>query len=146
MKRKGKRLFKKSEWDDFSRGEGDPGETQNLWAILMNRLAQGLSVSEACRQVDIHRSRYYRMREDSSKNRPPLTVTSLLRGRVLELALEFPEWGCDRITYSLRLEGQAISSPSVQKILISEKLGKRKEREMAALHREEIKKPPIKEA
>lgn len=44
--------------------------------------------------------------------------------RVCELALEFPEWGCDRIAYYLALKTFPISGPTVQRILTSQGLSK----------------------
>jgi hypothetical protein len=43
--------------------------------------------------------------------------------RVRELALAYPEWGCDRIAYYLVLKGLSISGPTVQRILSSQGLG-----------------------
>ncbi len=43
--------------------------------------------------------------------------------RVRELALAYPEWGCDRIAYYLVLKGLSISGPTVQRILTSQGLG-----------------------
>ncbi len=37
--------------------------------------------------------------------------------RVKELALAYPDWGCDRIAYYLVLKSLPISGPTVQRIL-----------------------------
>lgn len=48
---------------------------------------------------------------------------------ILQITLERPSWGCDRIAYYLALSGIKASSPTVQKILITHQLGKRVQRE-----------------
>ena len=48
--------------------------------------------------------------------------------QILKLSREFPEWGCDRIAYCLKLTSLSVSSPTVQKILILHGLGRKTER------------------
>ena len=101
-------------------------------------LAQDLgNVSEACRRLGIDRSEYYRERRRGARgpegDRSPLAKPLELERKILALCLENPEWGCDRIAYYLTLKGDSVSSPTVQKILIRHGLGRRAEREAAAL-------------
>lgn len=95
------------------------------------------NVSEACRRMGLDRSEYYRQRRREARgiegDRSPLAKPLELERRILALCLENPEWGCDRLAYYLVLKGESVSSPTVQKILIRHRLGRRAEREAAAL-------------
>ncbi len=94
------------------------------------------NVSEACRQLNVDRSAYYRLLRKASKNevptRSPLAKPLALEGRLIALCLEYPEWGCDRLAYYLTLKGEPISSPTAQKILIRHGLGRADSRRVLA--------------
>lgn len=86
-----------------------------------------LGVVEACKRHGIHRSTWYRRRQDEGEtpsDRPAQPTES-----ILAISRERPTWGCDRIAYFLGLSGLQVSSPTVQKILIAHGLGRRKQRE-----------------
>ena len=95
------------------------------------------NVSEACRRLGVDRSEYYRQLRREARgldaDRSPLAKPLELERKILALCLENPEWGCDRLAYYLTLKGDSISSPTVQKILIRHRLGRRAQRETAAL-------------
>jgi hypothetical protein len=98
-------------------------------------LAKSLgNVSEACRRMGVDRSAYYRAlrrRGRAGEARSPLAKPAELERKLISLCLEFPEWGCDKLAIYLTLNGDSVSSPTVQKILIRQGLGRvaaRKER------------------
>jgi hypothetical protein len=110
----------------MAQGDGELGEWQ--------RLARELgSISEACRRLGIDRSRYYRTlrREgagDAHPRRSLLAKSFALENKLIALCLEYPDWGCDRLAWYLTLKGDAVSSPTVQKILIRHGLGRAPQR------------------
>jgi hypothetical protein len=96
------------------------------------------NVSKACEQMKISRSYYYKWtrlhgnRGDGNPmaHRPhPQTVAASIRKWILDLALEFPEWGSDRISYYLKLKNHYVSPTTVQKILNKNGLGRKRQRE-----------------
>lgn len=100
------------------------------------------SVTEACRRCGVDRSTYYRAvkrkrDEDGARARSPLAKPVSLENKILGLCAEYPEWGCDRLAWYLTLKGDAVSSPTVQKILIRHGLGKVAERRALASRLEE---------
>jgi hypothetical protein len=103
----------------------------------LRRLAEEIgNVSEACRRLGMDRSRYYRAlrRERAGETLPrrsPLAKSQALENKVIALCLEYPEWGCDRLAWSLTLKGDSVSSPTVQKILIRHGLGRAAQRRAA---------------
>ncbi len=104
-------------------------------------LAKSLgNVSEACRRLGVDRSAYYRAlrrQRTGASTRSPLAKRLQVENKVLALCLEYPDWGCDRLALYLTLKGDAISSPTVQKILIRNGLGRAAARRAAATRREE---------
>lgn len=111
--------------------------TSEPLARLLALVAELGNVSEACRRLGVDRSVYYRGRRslhlrDAEKagRSAPLHrgKASALQGRMVELSLQNPEWGCDRIAWYLTLTGSPVSSPTVQKYLIRHGLGRKKER------------------
>jgi transposase len=115
-----------------------PSETWRALARLVESLG---NVCEACRRMQVSRNFYYAgMRKwgyaaeetESPAARPrkrhPHAVPAALQEEILSLIRENPEWGCDRIAYYLKLKGKAVSSPTVQKILIRHGLGRRSQR------------------
>jgi len=117
----------------------DPSIRQRLAAL---ELAEALgNVSEACRRTGVSRSQFYHYRQRFEEhglaglaNRPPaprfhpFTTPDEAVERVLALSAAQPTWGCGRISRALAEEGCALSSPTVQKILIRHGLGQRAER------------------
>jgi transposase len=81
------------------------------------------NVSRACSEAGVGRRTFYKWRERycGGKNLPrrrhPQAKEERIVDKALRLALEYPEWGCDRIAYYLKLKGDSVSSPTVQKIL-----------------------------
>lgn len=92
------------------------------------------NVAEACRRLGVDRSAWYRIRKvtGGGPGGAPVprrnAVPPELAQAVLDLCLEFPEWGCDRLAHYLTLKGRRLSSPTVQKILVSRGLGRAAQR------------------
>lgn len=97
-------------------------------------LAESLgNVSEACRRLGLTRHFYYaglRRRETAdagagqARKRHPSALSPALAAEILILIRQYPEWGCVRIAYYLELNGKPVSSPTVQKFLIRNGLGR----------------------
>jgi transposase InsO family protein len=108
------------------------------------QLAEALgNVSEACRQRDISRTQFYEYKRRFQthgmaglKDLPPIhkshpfTTPPETVDKVMNLSIEHPTWGCNRLSDHLKLEGVNISSPTVQDILIRNGMGSRYERLM----------------
>jgi len=106
------------------------------------RLAEELgNVSEACRICNMNRSSFYSWKRrydeygfDGLNNLPstpksnPRTTPGQVAKRIVEISLEHPQWGCIRVAQQLQTEGTAISSPTVQKILIKNQIATIKDR------------------
>lgn len=108
------------------------GENARRLAALVAELG---NVSEACRRLGLDRSAWYRLRKATGSPERDFPVPRRNRtapelvAAVLGLCLDFPEWGCDRLSHYLTLKGSRVSSPTVQKILIRAGLGKSSQRE-----------------
>jgi transposase-like protein len=118
------------------------GKKMEALRVLANSLG---NVHEACRQMGVSRSQFYKWCKlesevngdgKSARRRHPHAIPDGVRERVPKLAVEFPEWGCDRIAHYLGLHGQYASPTTVQKILTEQGLRTRKDRETAAQGRE----------
>jgi hypothetical protein len=99
-------------------------------------------VVEACRQLGIDRSTYYRAlkrQRDAreGRTRSPLAKSITLENKIIALCLEYPQWGCDRLAWYLTLKGDSVSSPTVQKILIRHGLGRAVQRLAVSVRLEE---------
>ena len=117
--------------------------TQQRLSLL--ELAQALgSVSEACRRRGVSRTRFYEYKRrfqthgiEGLKDLPPIAKSHPMSTpepvveRVLEIALEHPAWGCNRVSDWLALQGISISPPPVQKLWNERGLGSRFERWLA---------------
>ncbi len=91
-----------------------------------------LGVTEACRKHGIHRASWYRHAKSSPISVPDRSGDrGILKDAVRTVALEFPSWGCDRISYYLSFSGHTTSSPTVQKILLEMGLGRKSDRQAA---------------
>lgn len=105
-------------------------------------LAQTLgNITKACRQRDISRTQFYEYKRrfqthglEGLKDLPPIhkthpfTTPPEVVEKILALSLEYPAWGCVRLSDTLKLQGISVSSPVVQKILIKNQMGSRYER------------------
>jgi hypothetical protein len=103
------------------------------------------NVSEACRRLGVDRSAYYRIVRatqgaEAGQAGPRRRRNALplgLEASLLKLCLEYPEWGCDRLSHYLTLTGSPLSSPTAQKILIRNGLGRVADR-MAEKEKREV--------
>ncbi len=99
------------------------------------------NVTEACRQRDVSRTQFYEYKRrfqthglEGLKDLPPIhkthpfTTPPATVEKILNLSMEHPAWGCDRLSNHLMLEGIKVSSPTVQDILIKNGMGSRYER------------------
>lgn len=106
------------------------------------------NVSGACREAGVDRARFYAWRRryaeyglEGLKDRPPVhrshpqTTPAEVAGRIADLALEHPAWGCGRISAYLQEQGVSVSSPTVQSILIRHRLGTRAQRLLRLMER-----------
>jgi hypothetical protein len=111
------------------------------WHVLQSQIDLLGNISEACRRAGVSRHAYYEWRKKSAmeaesavqgtskpRNRHPFSLSTAMEGEILKLARENPEWGCDRLSYYLKINGRGVSSPTVQKILIRNKMGRRSQR------------------
>jgi hypothetical protein len=122
-------------------GENTPiaGSTGRQRDEEIVRLAARLgNVAEACRQLGVDRSAYYRAlrrqrKTDGTEAFPRAGKAARLETTVLDLARVYPDWGCDRIAWYLTLKGDAVSSPTIQKVLLKHGLGRASARRAAAL-------------
>ncbi|MGA0615970.1 helix-turn-helix domain-containing protein [Paracoccus sp. KR1-242] len=110
------------------------------------QLAEKLgSISEACRQLGVDRRSFYTWRtrhrtegfEGLIDRLPihrshPQTTPEPVVERIKELALMYPEHGCNRHEKTLAHEGIKISANAVQRILNRAGLGSRKARSQAS--------------
>lgn len=108
------------------------------------------NVQAACSRLGVNRSLFYKWlkrKEDASagskagaeggfpapkRRRHPHSIQGALAEKVLDLAVENPEWGCDRISHYLGLIGEKVSPTTTQKILTRSGLRTVGERERAA--------------
>ena len=104
---------------------------EQRWASLQADVAR-MGVTEACKLHGVHRSTWYRRANGGIPAASGTHPDPNLVDAVLRITLERPSWGCDRISYYLALSGIKASSPTVQKVLIRHRLGKRLERETRA--------------
>ena len=116
-------------------------------------LAEALgNVSEACRQRGMTRTQFYEYKKrfqerglEGLKDLPPIhkshpqTTPPAVQEQVIALSLEYPKWGCVKLSDLLRLRGVSVSSPTVQNILIKHGLGQKYDRllEVERRHLEE---------
>lgn len=102
------------------------------------------SVSEACRRRGVSRTRFYEYKRrfqthgiEGLKDLPPIpkshpmTTPDHVVEKVVEIAIEHPAWGCNRVSDWLGLQGISISPPTVQKLWSERSLGSRYERWLA---------------
>ncbi len=99
------------------------------------------NVSEACRQRGVSRTQFYEYKRrfqtyglEGLKDLPPIpknfpnATSQEVVDRILALSLEYPTWGCNKLSSYLALEGIKISFPTIQNILNKHDMGSRYER------------------
>jgi transposase InsO family protein len=123
----------------------DPGEKLAHRRMTVLELAERLgNVSEACRRGGLDRTSFYDWKRrfqlqglDGLKDLPPvakshpMTTPPEVVARLLELALEHPAYGCNRLEALLALEGKRVSAITIQKLLNERALGTREQRWLA---------------
>jgi transposase InsO family protein len=120
----------------------DPAEKLAHKRLSVLQLAEELhNISEACRKSGMDRTSFYEWKRRFQthglaglKDLPPVhnthpqTTPDEVIEKILSVCKEHPGWGCTRISDFLKLEGISVSSPTVQNILIKNKMGSRYER------------------
>jgi transposase InsO family protein len=123
----------------------DPREKLAHRRMTVLELAERLgNVSEACRRGGLDRTSFYDWKRrfqlqglDGLKDLPPvakshpMTTPPEVVARLLELALEHPAYGCNRLEAMLALEGRRVSAITIQKLLNERALGTREQRWLA---------------
>jgi len=113
--------------------------------LTVLELAEALgNVTEACRKRGMARTQFYAYKRrfqthglEGLKDLPPIhkshpmTTPPELVSEVLDLSLDHPSYGCNRLEALLMVKGKRLSSVTIQKILIENKLGARHERWLA---------------
>jgi transposase InsO family protein len=113
--------------------------------LSLLELAEALgSVSEACRRRGVSRTRFYEYKRrfqthglEGLKDLPtiakshPMTTPEAVVAQVVEIAVEHPAWGCNRVSHWLSLQGIKLSAPTIQKIWNERGLGSRYDRWLA---------------
>jgi len=102
------------------------------------------NVSEACKRRGMDRTSFYEWKRrfqthglEGLKDLPPIhkshpqAVKPEIANRIVELALEHPSYGCNKIEKLLSFEGPYVSNVTIQKILIDHGLGSRYDRWLA---------------
>jgi hypothetical protein len=126
------------EWNQVLREDG-----HSLPEPEVVRLARTLgSVSQACRELGVDRSVYYRAMKrqrggQETHGRSQLAKSPALENMILNVCLDYPDWGCDRLAWYLTLKGESISSPTVQKILLRHGLGRAAQRRLESAQKNE---------
>lgn len=106
------------------------------------QLAETLgNVTEACKARDISRTQFYEYKRrfqthglEGLKDLPPIhkthpfTTPSETVEKIVTLSIEHPTWGCNRLSDYMKLQGNYVSSPTIQDILIKNGMGSRYER------------------
>jgi transposase InsO family protein len=123
----------------------DPREKLAHRRMTVLELAERLgNVSEACRRGGLDRTSFYDWKRrfqlqglDGLKDLQPvakshpMTTPAEVVARLLELALEHPAYGCNRLEALLALEGKRVSAITIQKLLNERALGNREQRWLA---------------
>jgi transposase InsO family protein len=102
------------------------------------------NITEACRRRGMDRTSFYEWKRrfqthglEGLKDLPPIhkshpqAVKPEVESRIIELALEHPSYGCNKLEKLLSLEGPYVSNVTIQKILIEHGLGSRYDRWLA---------------
>ena len=105
-------------------------------------LAKALgNVSLACKQRGVSRTQFYEYKRrfqthgiEGLVDLPPVhhshpaTTPPEVEQRILDISLEHPAWGCNRLCDQLKLEGISISAITIQKLLNRNEMGSRYDR------------------
>jgi hypothetical protein len=99
------------------------------------------NASAACRQRGMPRTQFYDYKRrcelqglEGRKDLPPIhqshpqTTPDAVVERILAVSLAHSAWGCCRLEAHLKLDGVAVSSPTIPSILIKHELGTRFQR------------------
>lgn len=122
----------------------DPKEKIARKRLSVLQLAENLgSVSEACRRSGMDRTSFYAWKKrfeeqglEGLKDLPPIhlthpqTTSKEVEDKILELSFQHPGWGCVKLSDKLKLQQIAVSSPTVQKILIKHRMASKYDRIM----------------
>ncbi len=112
----------------------EENKNQNRRSFLLKQVerlvGEGKSIRDACAQVNVPRSQFYKWRSrrdedpvnglyDLSRRAPDHSsnVSLTERKRICELSLQFPKEGCDRLKVRLEREGITRSSTTIQEVL-----------------------------
>lgn len=120
----------------------DPATKLAHHRLSVLELAQELgSITEACRRTGMDRTSFYEWKRRFQthglaglKDQPPIaknhpqTTPQETVDKVLNLAMTHPTWGCNKLSDYLALEGIALSSVTVQNLLLKNEMGSRYER------------------
>ncbi len=95
-------------------------------ADLIKTIQASSNVREACKQLEISKSQYYKLLNQPElvvrKKNPPRKLDQNTVKKILNLALQFP-FGCHFLSSKLSEEGISISGVSIQKLLQQHNLG-----------------------
>lgn len=93
------------------------------------------NVSGACRQHGMTRTQFYDYKRsfelqglEGLKDLPPIhkshpqTTPPETIERILALSLEYPAWGCVRLSKRFKLDGVSVNRPTIQSILIKHEM------------------------
>ena len=107
----------------------------DLLEKVEQRIKAGENVRDACALAGVLRSQFYKWRARRDQNPAhglrdrshrakayPRNISPRERDRILELAVEFPKEGCDRLKTRLQSEGISRSSTAIQNVLRQEVL------------------------
>jgi transposase-like protein len=142
---------------EMAMDEGKMAEVEALSVSMGN-------VLEACRRCGVSRSLFYkwlRLRNvgasgggagtegappslQGARRRHPHALPDELPLKAMALALEYPEWGCDRISHYLKLQGFKMSPTTIQKVLTRNGMRTRQDRETAGkAEQDKGPRPPL---
>ncbi|MBF0543905.1 MAG: helix-turn-helix domain-containing protein [Candidatus Riflebacteria bacterium] len=112
--------------------------------LLIKKASKGGNISQACREAGIDRTSFYLWKRrfeahglnglSNKKKIPrkhPKTTPPEVEEKILKIVAKFPNLACFPLSLLLQKEGICISSPTVQKILVKNKLGNKEERYFA---------------
>lgn len=108
---------------------------------ILNLVSKDWPVSTVCFMYGINRSTFYTWKKRHEANQKlglnrkgntgcnhPLKTKNDISQQVIDFSIAHPEYGCNRVAVELSKNGTSISSPTIQKILIKENLGKIRQR------------------
>jgi transposase InsO family protein len=114
----------------------DPAEKIARKRLSVLQLSESLgNVTEACRKSGMDRASFYIWKKrftergleglkdlsNAPHHQPNQTPPEVVE-QILEISLQYPRWGCTKISDYLKLRSISVSSPTVQKIFIKNDL------------------------